>query len=239
MTTIHDRTVLVTGANRGLGRAFVAEALARGARTVYATARDAATVPEHPRVVPVELDVTDPESVYAAAEYVGDLGILINNAGIHVGESPLTGDLGGMRRELETNLYGPLNVTRVLAPIIAANGGGAILNVHSVLSWLAIGGSYSVSKAALWSATNAMRVELAAQNVQVVGLHVGYIDTDMTSALDVPKITAAEVARLAFDGIESGATEVLADDTTRGVKAALSGDLEALYPQLREWGVAS
>ncbi len=122
--------------------------------------------------MPVELDVTNPESVYAAAEYVGDLGVLINNAGILIGESPLTGDLDGMRRELETNLYGPLNVTRALAPIIAANGGGAILNVHSVLSWLAVGGSYSVSKAALWSATNAMRAELAAQNIQVVGLHL-------------------------------------------------------------------
>ncbi|MEN0138736.1 MAG: SDR family oxidoreductase [Rhodococcus sp. (in: high G+C Gram-positive bacteria)] len=238
MTTIQDRTVLVTGANRGLGRAFVAEALARGARTVYASARDTSTIDGHPRIVPVRLDVTNPESVYAAAELVGDLGVLINNAGILVGESPLTGDLDGMRRELETNLYGPLNVTRALAPIIAANGGGAILNVHSVLSWLAIGGSYSVSKAALWSATNAMRAELAAQNIQVVGLHLGYMDTDMTNGLDVEKISAAEVARQAFDGIESGAHEVLADDTTRTVKAALSGDLDVLYPPSAQRGAA-
>ncbi|MCQ4118705.1 SDR family oxidoreductase [Rhodococcus tibetensis] len=238
MTTIQDRTVLVTGSNRGLGRALVTEALARGARTVYAAARDASTIADHPRVVPVTMDVTDPESIYAAAEYVGDLGVLINNAGVFLGESPLTGDLGKMRRELETNLFGPLNVTRTFAPIIAANGGGAVLNVHSVLSWLAVGGSYSVSKAAVWSATNAMRLELAEQNIQVVGLHLGYMDTDMTAGLDVPKISALEVARLAFDGMESGAREVLADDVSRTVKAALAGDLEALYPQLTAQVVA-
>lgn len=238
MTKIHDRSVLVTGANRGLGRAFVAEALSRGARTVYAAARDASTIVDHPQVVPVTLDVTDPESVYAAAQYVGDVGVLINNAGIYLGESPLTGDLGKMRRELETNLFGPLNVTRAFAPSIAANGGGAVLNVHSVLSWLAVGGSYSVSKAAMWSATNAMRLELAEQNIQVVGLHLAYMDTDMTAGLDVPKISAPEVARLAFDGVESGATEVLADDVSRTVKAALAGELEALYPQLAAQVVA-
>jgi NAD(P)-dependent dehydrogenase (short-subunit alcohol dehydrogenase family) len=233
MTDIKERVALVTGANRGLGKAFVDGLLERGAARVYATARDPESVhTTDPRVVPLPLDVTDAASVAAVAADVPDLNLLINNAGVYVGTSPLTGDLDRIRAELETNYFGPLRVARALAPVIAANGGGALLNVHSILSWLAVGGSYSASKAALWSATNTMRLELAPQGVQVVGLHVGYIDTDMAASVTGPKIAAAEVVAQALDGIESGAWEVLADDGTRQVRAALGGELSALYPQL-------
>jgi NAD(P)-dependent dehydrogenase (short-subunit alcohol dehydrogenase family) len=233
MTDIKERVALVTGANRGLGKAFVEGLLERGAARVYATARDPESVhTTDPRVVPLPLDVTDAASVAAIAADVPDLNLLINNAGVYVGTSPLTGDLDRIRAELETNYFGPLRVARALAPVIAGNGGGALLNVHSILSWLAVGGSYSASKAALWSATNTMRLELAPQGVQVVGLHVGYIDTDMAASVTGPKIAAAEVVAQALDGIESGAWEVLADDGTRQVRAALGGELGALYPQL-------
>jgi NAD(P)-dependent dehydrogenase (short-subunit alcohol dehydrogenase family) len=233
MTDIKQQVALVTGANRGLGKAFVTELLARGAAKVYATARDPRTLDTgDPRVVPLQLDVTDPASVAAVAERVPDLTVLINNAGVYVGASPLTGDLDAVRGEFETNFFGPLLAARSLVPVIVGNGGGAVLNVHSILSWLAVAGSYSATKAALWSVTNTMRLELAPQGVQVVGLHVGYIDTDMAARVTGPKIPAGEVVRQALDGIESGAWEVLADDGTRQVRAALSGDLTALYPQL-------
>jgi NAD(P)-dependent dehydrogenase (short-subunit alcohol dehydrogenase family) len=233
MTDIKERVALVTGANRGLGKAFVDGLLERGAAKVYATARDPQTVDTtDPRVVPLPLDVTDAASVAAVTGDVPDLNLLINNAGVYVGTSPLTGDLDRIRAELETNYFGPLRVARALAPVIAGNGGGALLNVHSILSWVAFGGSYSASKAALWSATNTMRLELAPQGVQVVGLHVGYIDTDMAARVTEPKIAATEVVAQALDGIESGAWEVLADDGTRRVRAALGADLTALYPQL-------
>lgn len=233
MTRIRDQVVLVTGASRGLGNAFVAELLARGAKKVYATARDPQTIAiGEARVVPLRLDVTDVASVAALAAQVGDLTMLVNNAGILVGASLLTGDLDAVRQEFETNFYGPLHVTRALAPLIVANGGGAIVNVHSALSWIALGGSYSATKAALWSATNALRLELAPQHVQVVGLHVGYVDTDMVAAVTAPKLPAPEVVRCAIDGVEAGALEVLADETSRQVKAGLSADIAALYPGL-------
>jgi NAD(P)-dependent dehydrogenase (short-subunit alcohol dehydrogenase family) len=228
---INGSVVLVTGGSCGLGKAFVAEALARGAAKVYATAHDPLTV-TNPDAVPLALEVTDPKSVAAAARVAGDVTILINNAGGYVGTSFLTGDVADVRREFETNFYGPLHVTRAFAPIIVRNGGGHVLDVHSALSWLARAGSYSASKAALWSMTNAFRLELADQGVGVTGLHVGYIDTDMAAAVQSPKIDPAAVARLAVDGIESDAYEVLADDVSRQVKAGLSADLAALYPQL-------
>ncbi|GAA2383153.1 SDR family oxidoreductase [Dactylosporangium salmoneum] len=228
---IDDAVVLVTGGNRGLGKAFVQEALARGARKVYAAARDARSV-DTPGATPLALDVTDPESVRRAAAEASDVTLVINNAGISARASMLDGDLGDIRREFETNFYGTVNVTRAFAPVLAANGGGHLLNVHSVLSWISQGTSYSASKAAVWQATNAFRLELAPQGTGVTGLHVGYIDTDMTTGIDGPKVSAAEVARQALDGVETGAFEVLADEVTRTVKRGLSADPAALYPQL-------
>ncbi|MEU2356269.1 SDR family oxidoreductase [Streptomyces misionensis] len=232
MTTIKDSVVLVTGGSRGLGKALVEELYERGAAKVYATARDPRSV-THPDAVPLALEVTDPASVAAVAARTPDVTVLINNAGISLGaHSLLDAPLDDVRREFETNFYGPLLVTRALVPVIERNGGGHLLNVHSVLSWLGIAGSYSATKAALWSQTNSLRLELRPRGIEVTGLHVGYIDTDMTSGIDAPKSDARDVAALALDGVEAGAHEVLADDLTRSVKAGLSGDLAALYPQL-------
>ncbi|MER7283266.1 SDR family oxidoreductase [Dactylosporangium sp. NPDC000244] len=228
---MRNEVVLVTGGNRGLGRAFVEEALARGARKVYAAARDPRSV-SIPGAVPLALDVTDPDSVRRAAAEAPDVTVLINNAGITTRASMLHGDLDDIRREFETNFYGTINVTRAFAPVLAANGGGHVLDVHSVLSWISQGTSYSASKAAVWQATNAFRLELAPQGTTVTGLHVGYIDTEMTAGVDAPKVTAQDVARQALDGVAAGDFEVLADEVTRTVKRGLSADPAALYPQL-------
>lgn len=144
----------------------------------------------------------------------------------------LDSSVDDIRREFETNFYGPLLVARAFVPVIERNGGGHILNVHSVLSWLGLAGSYSASKAALWSQTNSLRLDLKPRGIEVTGLHVGYVDTDMTAAIDAPKSTPEGVAAQALDGIEAGAFEVLADDLTRQVKSGLAADLGALYPQL-------
>ncbi|OHV32647.1 MULTISPECIES: SDR family oxidoreductase [Pseudofrankia] len=231
MTAIEGAVVLVTGGSRGLGRAFVDAAYARGAKKIYATARNPRDV-THPGAVPLALEVTDPAAVAAVAEAAGDVTILINNAAGYVAAPFFDGDVDAIRREFETNFYGPLRMTQAFAPAIEANGGGHILNVASVLSWFALGGSYAASKAALWSLTNSLRLELHPRGVGVTSLHVGYIDTDMAAAVTASKADPREVADLALDGVEAGAFEVLADDTTRQVKAALAGDLAALYPEL-------
>ncbi|MFD5752994.1 SDR family oxidoreductase [Streptomyces sp. NPDC127033] len=232
MTAIKGATVFVTGGSRGIGKVLVEEVYARGARKVYATARDPRSV-THSGAVPLALDVTDPASVEAAAEQAQDVTILINNAGASIGASYLDSPMDDVRRDLETNFYGPLLVTRAFAPIIERQGGGHILNVHSALSWLADGTPYSASKAALWSQTNSLRLELRPRGIAVTGLHVAYVDTDMTAGIDAPKADPRDVAVAALDGIEAGAHEVLADDTTRWVKSQLSADLEAMYAQLK------
>jgi NAD(P)-dependent dehydrogenase (short-subunit alcohol dehydrogenase family) len=228
---IKDAVVLVTGGNRGLGKAIVDEVLARGARKVYATARDPRTI-TNPDVVPLALEVTDLDSVATAARAASDVTFLVNNAGGAVGATFLGSSVDDVRREFETNFFGPLNVTRAFVPHIVAAGGGHLLNVHSAMSWVALGGSYSASKAALWSMTNSLRLELRSQGVGVTGLHVGYVDTDMAAHVTDPKSAPADVARQAIDGVEADEYEVLADDVSRRVKAGLAGDLAALYPQL-------
>ncbi|MEW2286175.1 SDR family oxidoreductase [Streptomyces sp. NPDC047841] len=232
MTSIKNSVALVTGGSRGLGKALVEELYARGAAKVYATARDPRSV-THPDAVPLALEVTDPASVAAAAAQAEDVTVLVNNAGISVGaHSFLDAALEDVRREFETNFYGPLLVTRAFVPAIERNGGGHLLNVHSVLSWIGVAGSYSATKAALWSQTNTLRLELRDRGIGVTGLHVGYVDTDMAAHVDGPKSAPRDVAALALDGVEAGAYEVLADDISRQVKAGLSADLAALYPQL-------
>ncbi|PJE19245.1 MAG: short-chain dehydrogenase [Mycobacterium sp.] len=227
MVSIHGATVVVTGGQRGLGKAVVTELLARGAAKVYATAR----VPQpstDPRVVSVALDVTDAESVAALAQTATDAQIVVNNAGIVGGHSLLASDLGEIREVFETNYFGALRVAKSFAPILAANGGGALVDIHSVLSWLGGYGAYGASKAALWSATNSLRLELEEQGTSVTGVHLGHTDTDMVADLDAPKNDPRDVARAILDGVERGDAEVLADDLTRQVKAALSGPVEAL-----------
>jgi NAD(P)-dependent dehydrogenase (short-subunit alcohol dehydrogenase family) len=232
---IEGSVALVTGANRGLGRSFTQALLDAGAVKVYAAARNPDSVEvTDPRLVPLALDVTDPASVLAAAAAAPDVQIVVNNAGVARSGDPLigSGNIEGARVEMETNYFGVLNVAQGFAPVLSKNGGGALVNMLSVLSWFTTPGtaSYSASKAAAWSLTNAIRVELHDQGTQVVAVHAGYIDTDMVAHLDVAKISPQSVASQTVAGIEAGELEVLADDLSRGVKSGLSGDLRGLYP---------
>lgn len=230
---IKGSVALVTGANRGLGRRFAAALLERGAAKVYAAARNPESV-DLPGVVPLKLDVTDPESVRAAAEIASDVTLVVNNAGSSTGASLLNGSLEDIRLEMDTHFFGTLAVTRAFAPVLERNGGGAVLNVLSVLSWITNPSvaAYSAAKSAAWSLTNALRQELAPQKTLVTALHVGYMDTDMAAHVDGPKSDPAVVAGLALDGVEEGRFEVLGDELSRGVQAGLAGGVTALYPQL-------
>ncbi|MEE6164201.1 MULTISPECIES: SDR family oxidoreductase [unclassified Mycolicibacterium] len=208
---IKGSTAVVTGGQRGLGKAIVDELLARGATKVYATSRSPEPSAD-PRVVVVQAEVTDADSVARLAELASDATIVVNNAGVLGGRSLLQSDFDEIRSVLETNYFGALRVTRAFAPQLA---GGTLVNIASVLSWLPGSGAYGVSKAALWSANNSLRLELQGQDTDVVGVYLGYTDTSMVADLDVPKNDPADVARQIADGIESGADEVLADELTR------------------------
>jgi NAD(P)-dependent dehydrogenase (short-subunit alcohol dehydrogenase family) len=214
---------VVTGGNRGLGREFVRQLIERGAK-VYAAARKPETV-DIPDAVPLRLDVTDPESVRAAAGIAKDATLLINNAGISTHTSLVSGDIDTIRLEMETNYFGPLEAVRAFAPVIEANGGGHVLNVLSVLSWVHVAnyGAYAAAKAAAWALTNVAREELEPKGITVTGLHVGYMDTDMASYVAPDEKTdPAVVAALALDAIAAGRPEIIADDFTRQVKQGLS-----------------
>jgi NAD(P)-dependent dehydrogenase (short-subunit alcohol dehydrogenase family) len=231
--TLTGSVALVTGGNRGLGDKFVRALLEAGASKVYAAARNPRTVTAE-GAIPIALDVTDHASVLAAAEQAPDVNLLINNAGSSTGAGVLGGDLADFQLEFNTHVLGTLDVTRAFAPILARNGGGSVLNVLSVLSWVSFPGdaAYCAAKAAAWSITNSLRVQLAEQNTQVTALHVGYMDTDMVAALEVPKADPASIARIALEGVEKGLFEVVADDISTQVHDGLSGGVEALYPQL-------
>ncbi|GAB3618565.1 SDR family oxidoreductase [Okibacterium endophyticum] len=230
---LKDAVVLVTGANRGIGAEFVAQLKERGAAKIYAASRNASAV-DVDGVEPIQLDITDPSQVQAAADAAGDVQILINNAGISTGTSVVSGDVADIRREMDTNFYGPLLTTRAFAPILKANGGGAILNVISALSWFTVpgAGAYAASKAAAWSLTDSARLELAGQGTQVVGVHMGLVDTDMAKGTHAPKISPSALAAAGLDAIESGLDEVLADDWARFVKSGLTLDPSERYEQL-------
>ena len=223
---VMDSVAFVTGANRGLGLAFAKALLAGGARKVYAAARDPASV-TLPGAIPIRLDVANADEIAAAASEARDVDLLINNAGIARGTAFLGANaVAAARAEMETNYFGPLLVSRAFAPVLAANGGGAILNVLSVLSWLSFPSSatYGASKAAAWSLTNGLRNELAAQGTQVAGLHVGYMDTDMAADIAAPKSRPQDIVQLALEVLETGAEEILADDISRSVKQGLSNE---------------
>jgi NAD(P)-dependent dehydrogenase (short-subunit alcohol dehydrogenase family) len=223
MSTGHI-TALVTGANRGLGKHFASQLVERGAK-VYAAARRPETI-ELSGVEPIQLDITDPTSVRRAAELAGDVTVLINNAGSSTRAGLLSGAFEDIRLEMETHYFGTLSAIRAFVPVIEGNGGGAILNMLSVLSWLHLPGSgaYSAAKAAACAMTDALRLELAPRGIQVTAVHVGYMDTDMAAFAPADQKTdPAIVARLALDGLLAGEPEVLADDLTRATKAQLSG----------------
>jgi len=221
---LKNSVVLVTGANRGLGLAFTQALFERGARKIYAAARDPASI-RLPGVIPVRLDVTRPEQIEALAREAGDVTVLINNAGIFRGGSLLGADaVSAVREQLETNYIGPLATSNAFAPILAGNGGGAIINVLSVLSWVTLPGtaSYSASKAAAWAFTNGLRNELRSQRTQVLGVHAGYIDTDMVRGVDGHKSTPESVVRQTLDALEANQDEVLVDEISRQVKQGLT-----------------
>jgi NAD(P)-dependent dehydrogenase (short-subunit alcohol dehydrogenase family) len=227
MVAVAGKVVVVTGGRRGLGAALVDEVLARGARKVYSTGRSA-FVDDRAAVVPHELEVRSEASVAEFAAVATDADIVFNNAGILLPAPLLTGGFDDIEATFDINVFGLLRVARAFAPTLAANGGGALVNMHSVLSWVSGSGAYGASKAAAWSVTNSLRGELAAQGTQVVGVHAGLIDTDMVTDIPAPKTTAAAIAARIVDGLESDAVEVLADDVTVGVKAVLSGPVENL-----------
>ncbi len=221
---LRNATVFITGANRGLGLSFAREALARGARKVYAAARNPSNV-TLPGVEVVQLDVTRPEDIAAAAQRCGDVTLLVNNAGIALVGGFLGDDsVASAHQQLETNFFGPLRLSQAFAPVLAANGGGAILNVLSVASWInsPVLGVYGATKSAAWALTNGLRQELRAQHTQVLGMHVGFVDTDLTRGFDAPKSNPDQVVRRTYDALEAGADEVLADEVTQQVKRGLS-----------------
>jgi len=224
---IKGSTALVTGANRGLGLAYAKALLAAGASRVYAGARDPSSV-TLAGVVPVKLDVNNPADVAAAAAQCGDVDLLINNAGV-IGGEPLLGAKGvqALRAVMETNLYGMLAMSEAFAPVLARNGGGAVVNMLSALSWVSLPGSsaYSVTKAAAWALSNGLRNELRGQGTQVVSVHAGYIDTDMVKDVDNPKSRPEDIAAAVIAGIEAGDTEVLSDETSRQVKLGFAGSM--------------
>lgn len=232
---IEGTVALVTGANRGIGREYVRELLARGAGTVYAGARNSSSIEvTDPRVIPVTLDVTDPERVQVVAGQLSDVCLVVNNAGVLTADVPLDASLQDARRQIETNYLALISMTSAFAPVLARNGGGAFVNMLSVVSfvgapWMA---TYSASKAAAWNYTNSARTQLARQGTQVLGVHVGYVDTDMAAGVQEDKLAPGTVVRTGLDALEGGQPEVLVDDFTRNVKAGLNDDQNLLYPQV-------
>jgi NAD(P)-dependent dehydrogenase (short-subunit alcohol dehydrogenase family) len=232
---ISGSVALVTGADRGLGRVYARELVSRGAAKVYGGARKPAAVTE-PGLTPIGLDITDPDRVAQIAAECGDVSLLVNNAGVMKASSFVgTPTLDPARLEMETNYFGTLSMCRAFAPALRANGGGAIVNMLSVTSFYTnpLDASYGASKAAAWSVTNGIRIELHHQGTLVVAVHASFIDTDMAAGIDAPKVSPESVARQAFDAVEADQIEVLADERSRFVKASLSRDHELIYPDVQ------
>jgi NAD(P)-dependent dehydrogenase (short-subunit alcohol dehydrogenase family) len=224
-------TALVTGSNRGIGHHFAAELLRRGAK-VYATARRPELI-DLPGAQPVRLDINDQSSVDAVAELAGDVNVLINNAADTAGGNLVTGDLNAIRSTMDSNYYGTLAMIRAFAPILARNGGGAILNVLSAAAWTTVDGNtaYAAAKSAQWGLTNGVRIELAGQGTLVAALVPGLVGTQTLfdfaerAGIALPEgavIDPADLVRLALDGLEAGDIEIL-DPMAIDAKASLAG----------------
>jgi len=226
MKRVQNSIALVTGANRGLGRAFVDELLAQGADKVYAATRKPHDFND-PRVVNLSLDLEDPASIQKLAQLAPDTTLIVSNAGVFLHPSIMDAPIADVRTEFEIHMFGPLQLFQVMAPVLKSNGGGAIIVINSAMSWLP-GGSYGASKAALLAATNSVRLELAPQDTQVVGVHSGPIDTDMVRALDLPKHDPKEVVHAALEALEKGESEVLVDDLSRHAKSLASEPVDKL-----------
>jgi NAD(P)-dependent dehydrogenase (short-subunit alcohol dehydrogenase family) len=234
---ITDQIALVTGANRGIGRRFVLELLDRGVARVYAAARRPETIDvDDPRIIPLRLDLLDHDSIVAAASTASDVTLLVNNAGISTGARLVTGDLAEIRREMDTHFWGTLDVIRAFSPALAANGGGAIVNILSALSWFAApgAGAYAAAKAAEWNLTNAVRLELAPQGTLVQGVHLGAADTDIMAGYEGPMIDPRDVPRASLDGLAADAVEVVVDDWSAMVKASLATDPAPFYEKVTQ-----
>jgi NAD(P)-dependent dehydrogenase (short-subunit alcohol dehydrogenase family) len=221
-------TALVTGANRGLGRAFVEALRGAGAAKIYAAARNIAGMAPDGGVVPIQLDITKAEEVTDAAAACADVDLLINNAGV-ARFTPALGapSIDNARLEMETTYFGTLSMCRAFAPVLGRNGGGTLVNMLSVVSFfnLPMQATYCASKAAEWSLTKAVRIELHAQGTRVIGVYAGYIDTDMAADVkNAPKSSAADVAGRVIDGIEAGAEDFFADKRSREVFDTLRKD---------------
>ncbi|NDB44852.1 MAG: SDR family oxidoreductase [Betaproteobacteria bacterium] len=202
---IENSTVLITGANRGIGLAFAKAFLARGAKKVYAGSRDPAKI-NLAGVTPIQLDVNSADDVQAAAKLAKDVTIVVNNAGIaNLGSFMAENAEAVLRSHLETNVLGPLRVSRAFAPVLAHNGGGALVNVASIASWISspLLASYAVSKSALWSLSNGLRNDLRAQGTHVMTLHMGFVDTDLTKGLEMPKSTPEEIVERTLQALPS------------------------------------
>jgi NAD(P)-dependent dehydrogenase (short-subunit alcohol dehydrogenase family) len=232
---------LVTGADRGMGRVYARELVSRGAARVYGAARDPAAITD-PGVTPIALDITDTAQVARAAAKCADVSLLVNNAGVMKASTFLGApDLDAAHTEMAVNYFGTLSMCRAFAPVLAANGGGALVNMLSVTSFYnnPFDASYGASKAAAWSMTNGVRTELAPQGTLVVAVHASFIDTDMAAGISGDKISPQAVAQHVFDAVEAGQIEVLADERSRFVKASLSRDHELIYPPIEEFWVAA
>ncbi len=228
--TIADRAVLVTGANRGIGKALAAEALRRGAKRVYAGTRQPLAHPDG-RVTPLTLDITNAAQTQAAAGSVDSLDILINNAGLALYDD--LSDRATLERHLAVNLFGTYGVTQTFLPLLTRSR-GAIVNVLSVTAWAALPfiPAYSISKAAAFSLTQSLRALLAGRGVRVHAVMTGYVDTDMSRGLDIPKASAESVARAIFNGVEKGEEDIFPDPMSASMAESWrSGAAKALERQ--------
>jgi len=233
---IKGSVALVTGANRGLGAAFVQALLHGGAQKVYVGARTPTKISD-PRLQMLKLDITNRDDIAAATETCQDVNIVINNAGIMHG-SPLLAapSMDSARAEMETNYFGTLAMCRAFAPILKRNGGGALVNMLSVVSWFTypLNSSYGASKAAEWSLTNGIRMELRAQGTLVVGVYAGFIDTGMAYQTDEPKARPEDIATETIKAIAEGREDVMADQSSKEMRAALDADPQAFYQELQQ-----